>query len=246
MSVKKSLPSSAIKMIALITMFTDHMGYALGRTGFLFIPRILGLTTDPYIVSEWVWLVFRSVGRIAFPLFCFMLVEGFFHTGSHRRHLILLGSFALISEIPFNLFFRMKISYLPHQNTLFTLFMAYVGLLLLDRCTGDYRFLAFLFPLAAEFLHTDYGAEGVFTVYLFYLAARRKGGDLSRAGAADYFLALCPLLMSALSWKVEICRIISLPILLLYNGEKGWSRKYFFYLFYPLHLLALYLLRLRL
>ena len=99
MSVKKSLPSSAIKMIALITMFTDHMGYALGRTGFLFIPRILGLTTDPYIVSEWVWLVFRSVGRIAFPLFCFMLVEGFFHTGSHRRHLILLGSFALISEI---------------------------------------------------------------------------------------------------------------------------------------------------
>ena len=82
------LSAQALKWIAMVSMLIDHVGIYLGRCN-----------------VDWeIWKWFRIIGRIAFPLYCFLLVEGFFHTGDIKKYLIRIGAFALISEIPFDLF----------------------------------------------------------------------------------------------------------------------------------------------
>ena len=100
------LDSFQLKWIAIITMLIDHVGA-------IFFPGNL---------------VFRYVGRIAFPIFCFQLVEGFFHTRNIEKYMLRLGIFAIISEIPYDLAFRGNILDFEHQNVFFTLFL---GILML-------------------------------------------------------------------------------------------------------------------
>ena len=88
-----------LKMIAIISMLTDHVGCIL-------------------FPDE---LIFRAIGRIAFPIFCFLVVEGFFHTRNTWNYLMRLCIFAILSEIPFDLAFFGKVFYLQKQNVFMTL-----------------------------------------------------------------------------------------------------------------------------
>ena len=93
--------SFQLKWIAVITMIIDHTGAVL-------------FPDD---------MVFRYIGRIAFPIFCFLLVEGFFHTRDVRKYMLRLGLFALISEIPYDLAFRDTVLEFEHQNVFFALLL---------------------------------------------------------------------------------------------------------------------------
>ncbi|MCI9067722.1 MAG: conjugal transfer protein TraX, partial [Lachnospiraceae bacterium] len=86
MKGKKILNGRTLKWIAVVTMFIDHLGIVLSP----------GVSTE-------VWRTMRIVGRIAFPIFCFLLVEGFYHTRDVKKYLLRLGAFALVSELPFDL-----------------------------------------------------------------------------------------------------------------------------------------------
>ena len=135
MEKKKGISGSTLKMIAIVTMLIDHIGAAvLAR---LLMVNGLGeldqTNTDAIMqwlsangALYWMYTVMRMIGRVAFPIFCFLLVEGFLHTHDVKKYAMRLGLFALLSEIPFDLAFSSKILEFNYQNVFFTLF---IGLL---------------------------------------------------------------------------------------------------------------------
>lgn len=230
---------SQLKWIALITMFIDHTGAILLETGLL--PQIssavlAGHSFDflPADYEFWYTLnsVLRLIGRIAFPLYCFLLVEGFLHTKNASKYLLRLGFFALISEIPFDLALYGSLFDLRMQNVYFTLF---IGLLVLcgmkwaETLRGKLSFLtyviAFLGMFIAYFLQTDYDAFGILLIALLYLL-RSDRKQLCIFGAVSTI------------WEYT-APLAFLPIW-FYNGERGKQLpKWVFYAFYPVHLLLL-------
>ncbi len=205
------------------------------------------------------WLTY--VGRMAFPLFAFMIAEGFIHTSNFRKYALRLFIFALISEIPFNLFYSSSLFYPFHQNVIFTLLIGLLAIKVLDnylqrRSAANlvYATLAAVgLPLLAELAMTDYGAIGVMMIIVFYLFR-----DLRYA----WFLQLIALFIlnvviyQGLYIPIEIgglmiefptqgFAVFAMIFIYLYNGAKGRGGKimqYSFYLFYPVHMLVLYFL----
>ncbi len=251
---KRGLSGSTLKIIAMVTMLIDHVGAAvLARMIMQFwqlpeIVRFPGLwemfpwLADPDMLII-VYTISRWIGRIAFPIYCFLLVEGFMHTKSRWKYALRLGIFALLSEIPFDLAFQSRIFGFEFQNVFFTLL---IGLLTMVCCewlqqrkwTGNEVFnkvigiICFLAvcsagAVLAEFLRTDYGARGVFAIMVLYLFRRTRPAQLV-AGAVSFY------------W--ELPALLAFVPLAFYNNQKGLNLKYVFYVFYPLHLLMLYFL----
>lgn len=217
-----SLNSYQLKYIALISMIIDHFAIVFCDT----------LTSGAY-------LFLRCVGRMAFPIFCFLLVEGFFHTGNRQRYLSRLVLFSILSEIPFDfvLFHSGEYS-LPyfmdfaHQNVFFTLALGFAAMMFLEQYKSNKSFVIagiFVSVFLADLLGFDYGALGIITILLFYFHYNNPGYPL--------WFCLIPLMCAS---KVQALCICSMLFLYLYNGEKGHGPKYLFYVTYPAHLLLLY------
>ena len=241
---KTEINGSTLKLIALCTMFIDHIGAALLENGLL--PQIAGsvlagksfdyLPTDYY---TWFHIdtVLRLIGRLAFPLYCFLLVEGFLHTRNVAKYTLRLGIFALISEIPFDLAFYHSIFNLKSQNVFFTLLIGLVVLWCmryfeqLPPHLAPFRYLvAMTGIMVAEFLQTDYAGFGVMLIVLLYILHQNRKLQCI-FGALFMFLQ---------SYTAPLAFLL----VYFYNGERGKQLpKYFFYLFYPVHLLLLILLR---
>lgn len=202
-----------LKWIAVICMAADHTG------------RIL--------FPEQEFLI--RIGRIAFPVFAFLLTEGFFHTSDVRRYLLRLGLFAVISEIPFDLAFHRTFWYPQGQNVFFTLLISMLLLCFLERSREwtERILMIFIAMWLAEAMSTDYGFRGVLLVLIFYICRQRRLAGLV-AGGLWNFLWHAP---------VQYFGAAAMFLLGVYNGEKGRSMKYFFYVFYPAHLLLLYMIQ---
>ncbi|MCM1569245.1 MAG: conjugal transfer protein TraX [Roseburia sp.] len=242
---KKGLSGSTIKLIAVITMIIDHIGAAvLGRyltqTG---IGNIMQSGSQEALAA---WMrefyglyatyeVMRYIGRVAFPIYCFLLVEGFFRSRDLRKYSLRLFLFAVISEIPFDLAFNGKVWYSGYQNVFFELF---VGLLtIMGICAVGERIRSrFLNVLAcigitaaaamlAEGMALDYGAIGIVCIVLLYSSASNKRRQI---------------IVGALSFCWELTAPLAFIPISFYNGKRGLSLKYFFYMIYPIHLLLLY------
>ena len=230
---QKYFTGSTLKLIAIITMFIDHIGAAILENSVIssYIISHTSFTPENWLSFD---LIFRLTGRIAFPIFCFLLVEGFLHTKNVKKYALRLGMFCLISEIPFDLaFYQQPFSY-THQNVFFTLLIGLLVLIGLKQFEGAskgiFRILCVLAgALVATFLQTDYSAYGVCVIVLFYIFRKRP---IIRNISTMLVLFLCS--------PLEITGIAALIPIHLYNGKRGSSIKYFFYLFYPLHLLLLY------
>lgn len=241
------LSGTTLKVIGILTMLIDHIGAVVLELGVLrcqdtayytgILETILGQRVQD------VDFLLRSVGRIAFPIFCFLLVEGYVHTGNYRRYLKSMLVFALLSEIPFDLAVWNTPLYLGGQNIYFTLSIGLVTLYILDRIKtvdavrrGIISVLTVAAAcLAALLLRVDYGFYGVLLILLFYYL-RGKRLALFLAGSA----------MMTLSEGIFFgpSFILSMAIICLYNGKRGRLRhKYLFYWFYPVHLLLLFALR---
>lgn len=214
-----------LKVIAMVTMLIDH-GTAILVPG----------NSSFYIIG-------RSIGRLAFPIFCFLLVEGFLHTSNVKKYLLRLGIFALISEIPFDLAFNHTLFELGHQNIFFTLL---IGLLVLigvryvdekHKGKGSYVFLnaGIIIGgcLLALILATDYYFAGVLMILSFYQFRHNKV-LLTAALVIIYNFAL---------GGIQILAVFAMIPILFYNGQRGTKiNKYVFYSFYPVHILTLYLI----
>ncbi|MDO4555840.1 MAG: TraX family protein [Lachnospiraceae bacterium] len=230
-----SINGFQLKYIALFFMTIDHIGAVLLTPG-----------TAAYAIA-------RAYGRIAFPIYCFLLVEGFFHTSSHLSYLKRLFLFALISELPFD----MALFHLPavaatkaplyHQNIFFTLFFGFLAMYLIERFLNSQPLFAAAAAIGAialgQVCYFDYGAFGIMVILLFYAAKRFYPWV---PPVFSYLFALVPLLAAG-GWR-RFFVLFSVPLFLLYNKERGNMLpgrrtvpfgKYFFYLYYPLHLLIL-------
>lgn len=205
--------SFVLKLFAVIFMMIDHIGI-------LFFPKVLG---------------FRIIGRIAFPIFAFLIVEGFIYTSNIKRYILRLTLFGIISEIPFNLLVSGEMFCAEYQNVFFTFVIGLVMLCFLkNNVVIMYNNIIIIMAvLMAVLLKTDYSLYGIALIYLFYMF---------RDSYLKYvFFALVSLLCDG----VQRMAVLAIGLLLLYNGKPGpeFTRKkivkYGFYIFYPLHMLML-------
>ena len=229
---KRGISGSTIKIIAILSMLIDHIGAVVV---YRYIEHAYNQGT---VVSGTVYDLYyllRSIGRWGFPIFCFLLVEGFLHTRSTAKYALRLGIFALISEIPFNLAFSGQVFDPSYQNVFFTLF---IGLLVMvcfrmvER-TNLHIVFKILFSLLsltagyciATFLCTDYNGIGVCCILVIYFFRNNKSLQL---------------LAGSLAFMWEVPAPMAFIPIAFYNGKRGLKMKYFFYAFYPTHLLLLH------
>ncbi|MBP3295216.1 MAG: conjugal transfer protein TraX [Lachnospiraceae bacterium] len=233
-----------MKWVALITMLIDHIGAS--TLAFLLHGSKEGTLWNIYNIH-------RDIGRIAFPIYILMLVEGMQHTRSKKRYLLRMGLFALISEVPFDLaFFRIPFHW-HAQNVFFTLFIGLAVICAMDSFEKEleklrkgpgksmsplaftfyrlflYGALILLGCCIAALLYTDYTFIGILAICAVWLLRRYP------VPAA----ALCCLILT-LSSPREFFALGCLVPISLYNGKRGRQPKYFFYAFYPVHLFLLW------
>ncbi len=245
---KRGISGSTLKLIALITMFIDHIGAVVVIRMIYDNAAKLGMVgVVPYDNLYITYKAMRDIGRMAFPIYCFLLVEGFRRTRNRSKYALRLGIFALVSEIPFDLAFSSKILELEYQNVFFTLLIGLLTMLGVSmvehiprKTTGviGQRVLQIwqwtmalgivaVGSLVAEVCNVDYGAKGVLCIMLLYFLRNIKMLQLIGGCVSFVWDGVAPLAFIPLAF---------------YNGERGWKLKYLFYLFYPVHLLLLYLL----
>lgn len=252
---KRGVPGSVLKWVAIITMFIDH------AAAILFVAWIRSRHAwGPGIESKTFYYILRGIGRLGFPIFCFLLVEGFLHTRSRWKYLLRLFLFALISEIPFDLAFqetwksmgdpaarfwtRIGLEF-GDQNVFFTLSLGLLAVILWDLLTKGreencpaWRGLAAIvcalaLGTAAHYMETDYGGMGVALILVMYLQHDRPWSRDLLAGGV-----LAAMIPFGSHW-IELFGALAFPFFHLYNGKRGRQMKYFFYIFYPAHLLLL-------
>ncbi len=234
----KCLDSFKLKILAAVIMLLDHSWATL------------------FPDQEWP----TAVGRIAFPIFAFQTVEGFFHTHDRKNYLKRMFIFALISEIPFDLM-NGGIIYPIHQNVMFTFCLGIIMMMLLEKAkekSGTVFMVTLIITLPVSFVlgfvtFVDYFGYGLWTVLIFYLFRNLKYGRIAELAGIVYINWF---MIGGLVFNVPIFghiaeipeqgfAVLALIPIWLYNGEKGPSgkaAKYFFYIFYPAHMLVLALL----
>ncbi len=222
------LDGTMLKIIAIISMVIDHVGD-------VFFPGAI-------------WM--RAVGRLAMPLFAFCVAEGYHYTKSKTKYLRRLGAFALISEIPFDLAFSRKIDF-SHQNIMLSFLIAVAALMLYDAVQDGFGpfsgmkqrarkaagiTVVLVMSIVSLVLKCDYTIFAVISVFLFYVLRERPYPIPQVGGVA--FLAVTR------TMGYYAYTGLSLIPLLLYNGKRGRGLKWLFYVFYPAHLLLIYLIKL--
>ena len=176
---------------------------------------------------------FRVIGRIAFPLFVYLIAEGCHHTKSMEKYLLRLGIFAFISEVPFDLALQGgNIDFLNNTNIFYTLFLGALSVYAFQKI----RYFAVL-PLiaamgAAIWLGSDYSWMGV--LFIFLMAVLREIRHAELVTIAAFMILLYAGMMVML-----VGSMVSVLIVALANGEKGLGVKWLFYFIYPGHLLLL-------
>ena len=226
---RPSLSGSTLKMIALVIMFIDHIGAVI-------VQRTMTMEGFNHDFWSSLYMPIRYVGRLAFPIFCFLLVEGFVHTSNIKKYLKGMLIFALISEIPFNLSIAGTVFSLDYQNIFWELAMGILAMISLKKIESsklNYLIQVILriaviivFAAIAEGLNFDYGMYGIISIVALYAFRENR---------------LMQLLIGALSFYWEPVAPLAFLLLALYNGKRGKNIKYLFYVFYPSHLLLLYL-----
>ncbi len=227
--------SSQLHILAMVFMFCDHLWAT--------------------VLSQMSWLT--CIGRLAFPIFAFMLVEGYFNTHNLRRYMLRIFIFALISEIPFNIMCCLSIFYPFHQNTLWTLLLSLIVISIIEKAKKTNNIIIFTFTavaasfggfLAAFAAMVDYYGFGVLIVLSFYFFRGRKWYNflfqficlyilnIKFLGGFYYSLNLFGL---GFEFPRQGFALLALIPIWLYNGKKGQtgkSFKYFCYMFYPCHI----------
>lgn len=208
------LSGSALKVIALVSMLADHSAYYLLEHG----------TT--------LYEAMRCFGRIAFPLFAFLIAEGFTHTRNRLRYFLTLLGFAVVSEVPW---FLLNGADGTH-NVMFTLTLGVGTLAIFDKL-HEKKFLCFcmiaLIAIFAAYLGTDYEWRGIMLIVICYMMRKHRSLLLLFSLPLMIYYGIVGAIMAAI-------------VLSLYDGTRGFiqgsTAKYGFYAFYPVHLCLIYLL----
>ena len=250
-----------MKYFALVTMLIDHIAYC-------FLENVHTADNEAIMYSlpqgKLVDGLMRMIGRQAFPIFCFFLVEGFMKTRSRIRYFLRILFFAVLSQYPFQKAFFPRGKYF-HANVMITLGIGFLAIWVIDEMRGvflqkgrkesgedpgadgsengrDLLYTGLFFFVScstvyglsqlAGWLRTDYSYGGVILIVLLYVLQ-------------NYRIPALFISWAWLSWynKNELFSLPAFYLLACYNGQRGKQHKYLFYIFYPAHLLILYLVR---
>ncbi len=234
----KCFTANGLKMLAMVTMFLDHLGKTLLRD------------------QEWM----TYIGRIAFPIFAFLVAEGYDHTKDFKVYMRRMIIYALISEIPYDLFFGAPIN-LGRQNVLFTFIIALFIIRTIDIAFQKKRWMGCFFGIAGTFagywlafiINSDYMGHGVLSVVCFWVFGKLRFGWILQLISTVYInwfmiagISFTVMLGSYELWiPVQAFAVLAMIPIMLYNGRLGRGGKKFqsfAYLFYPVHLALLGLL----
>ena len=216
-----------LKLIACVTMLIDHVTMTfVDSTGVL-------------------WTLGRGVGRLAFPIFCFLIVEGLFHTQDKKKYALRLLIAAVISEVPYDLMRFGTVWNFDSQNVIWTLLLGFFAITMIEyvktKFPGDmmkyntFSCLAIMLcGVAAMFFTTDYTIFGVMLIVSFYMFRGRK--------LANFLMFLLLTWLFYSNDTLQFAGLLAYPLLMFYNGKKGMDDKYCLYAFYPVHMLILGLL----
>ena len=226
----KILSGSTLKLIAVITMLIDHTAVVFAPTFYdFFLTPMLTIGSQPITL----YYIMRKIGRFAFPIFCFLIAEGFSHTRNQKLYALKLLLFAFISEIPYNMMKCKGLFYFKSQNIFFTLFLGVVMLYVYEKIKNPLlkTILMLLIGAAAIIIKCDYGLTGTLLILFMYVL---------REHPVPRTVLAYPLLSGGFTTIA-----VFIPIN-MYNGKRGFIKskllKYGFYLFYPLHILVLLLI----
>ncbi|MDU6791760.1 MAG: TraX family protein [Intestinibacter bartlettii] len=224
---KFQINGAGLKYIAFISMFIDHFNKTI-------ITPLLNYQQPLVTIST----IFDIIGRIAFPIFAFMIVEGFYKTKSRGKYLRNLLIFAIISEVPYDMFQSKVFINNRSQNIMWALAIGLLNLIIVDKLKekikNKYAWLGIsilivaINAVVATLLSFDYDYYSIIIIFILYLFYDKR------------FLG------SILSYLViikEVYAILGFAVINFYNGEKGRQNKLFNYFFYPAHLLILGLCR---
>ncbi|MGN0263179.1 MAG: TraX family protein [Oliverpabstia sp.] len=225
------LSGAWLKLIAILSMLIDHVNKAL------IYPNLVSNDGILTTVSN----IFDIIGRIAFPLFCFLLVEGFFKTRSRKKYLLNLLIFGVISEVPFDMFTTASFFNMNWNNVMFTLAFVLITIWIIDILKERMQklpkalwyFASFIIVIimciAAMYLSLDYEHHAILIGYFFYLF---------------HDVPLLAIPFGYASMYTQPWALLGFGLTLTYNGKRGKQNKMLNYWFYPAHLLILGILRL--
>ena len=229
----KCLSGATLKLIAIISMLADHVNKAIIYPCLESNRGFLATLSD----------IFDIIGRIAFPLFCFMIVEGFFKTRNRKKYLLNLLIFGVISEVPFDMFTTGSFYNANWQNVMFTLALVLGTIWIIDilkhKMENKPKVLWYIVSLlivmvmciVTMMLSLDYEHHAILMGYVFYLF---------------YNKPLLQIPFGCLSVYDQPWSLLGFGLILTYNGKRGKQNKMLKYWFYPVHLLILGILRLSL
>ena len=225
------LSGAWLKLIAILSMLIDHVNKAL------IYPNLVSNDGVLTTVSN----IFDIIGRIAFPLFCFLLVEGFFKTRCRKKYLLNLLIFGVISEVPFDMFTTASFFNMNWNNVMFTLAFVLITIWIIDILKERMQklpktllyFASFIIVIimciAAMYLSLDYEHHAILIGYFFYLF---------------HDVPLLAIPFGYASMYTQPWALLGFGLTLTYNGKRGKQNKMLNYWFYPAHLLILGILRL--
>jgi hypothetical protein len=226
---------NVFKFIAAFSMFLDH-----------FAVIILDVDSTLYFI-------FRILGRIAFVLFAYMIVEGFFKTRNLKKYFLRLLGFAVIIELFIvGYYFVSDVNYILHFNVIWPLVFGLLGLILFKQKSFWIRLLVIPLVFFAEYINTPYGAYGVLMIIIFALYPNNVT-KLLFVIALNFLFIEVPLLSylelgNLARYNKDMWfqwfSILGMVFIFLYNGKLGKIKtKWFFYIFYPSHLIMIYLIQ---
>ena len=225
-----------LKIIALITMFIDHIGG-------VFFPQ---------------YMIFRYIGRISFPIYAFLISEGLKKTSNIKKYIFNLLLLAIISEPFYDLCFYDSFTPFSKTNTLYTLFISSLFIYFYKNTKYFILKYTYLFTglIISYILYTDYSYLGVMLIYTFYFIKNKKYVLMYGIVwcSIKYIYTLNNLIFYIFNnikldkyifqnLSLYIYTIIPFFIILFYNGKRGKNAKYTFYILYPLHLFVIYILK---
>ena len=228
------LTANKLKIIASVAMLMDH-----------FVSVFYGN-------NELISLIFRGFGRTAAPVFCFFIAQGFIFTSSFNKYLIRLLILAVISHFPYNLAFGYSLSPLAATSIILPLAM---GLIALYVCKNEKYHIIVKLAILAVSCAISYRANWSFFAVLWIVGFGLFQGNIKKQIAAFAAVGIFYVLWRFRQFGFfpnentqwfQLGIFLAIPLLLLYNGKQGKKSLFmtwFFYVFYPLHLLVLYLLK---
>lgn len=229
---QKKLMQEDLKLIACITMLIDHFGHAI-------VPEL----PVPYMAE--LYYACRIIGRIAFPIYCFLLAEGMRHTRNPKNYILRLGLGILLAELPFDILFEGHLTW-AYQSVMVTLTLGAVMLLCMQKAEKKWLklLIAIPFGVLAELAKSDYGGWGIAMIAVFALTDR-LGLQLLGLLLINSMMESALLPIFGIPVSVQLFAVFALIPIALYSGQKRTHSRvvqWGFYLFYPLHLLILWII----